>query len=104
MRKVRHALDKEKTNYDHVMLWAAYCTAFFGFEVREARLAAYDPGTHLSYGDITFNSQTHPTLAQVSIRHTGSLPCNIRIRGRSIFLIQRGHSLVKREDDGEEST
>ena len=32
---------------------------------------------------------------------TGSIPCNTRIRGRSIFPIQRGHSLVQREDGGE---
>ena len=72
LRKVCHALEKDKTNHDHVMLWAVYCTAFFGFlrsgEVTVPSLAAYDPGAHLSYGDITFNSQTHPTLAQVNIK------------------------------------
>ena len=67
LRKVHHALEKDKTNYDYVMLWAVYCTAFFGFlrsgEVTVLSLAAYDPGAHLSYGDIAFNSQIHPTLA-----------------------------------------
>lgn len=69
LRKVRCALE-DKTNYNRVMLWAAYCTAFFGFlrsgEATVPSLAAYDPGAHLSYGDIKFNSQTHPTLAQVN--------------------------------------
>ena len=59
LKKVRHAL------------WAVYCTAFFEFlrsgEVTVPSLTVYDPGAHLSYGDITFNSQTHPTLAQVNI-------------------------------------
>ena len=40
-------------------------------------LAAYDPGVHLSYGDVTFNSQTQPTVAQVNIKadpfHAGVL-------------------------------
>ena len=72
LRKVRCDLEKDKTNYNCVMLWAAYCTAFFEFlssgEVTVPSLAAYDPGAHLSYGDIKFNSQTHPTLAQVDIK------------------------------------
>ena len=47
LRKVHHVLEKDKTNYDHVMLWAVYCTAFFRFlrseEVTVPSLAAYDP-------------------------------------------------------------
>lgn len=36
--------------------------------------AAYDPGEHLSYGDITFNSQTQPTVAQVNIKASKTDP------------------------------
>ena len=53
LRKVHHALENDRTNYDHVMLWVVYCTAFFGFlrsgEITVLLLAAYDPGAHLSY-------------------------------------------------------
>ena len=91
LRKVRHILEKDKTNYDHVMLWAAYCTAFFGFltsgEVTVPSLPAYDPGVHLSYGDITFNSQTQPTVAQVNIKadpiHAGMLIYMYMYMGRT---------------------
>ena len=78
LRKVRLVLEKDKMKYDHVMLWAAYCTAFFGFlrsgEVTVPSRAAYDPGEHLSYGDITFNSQTQPTVAQVNIKASKTDP------------------------------
>lgn len=112
------------------MLWAAYYTAFFGFlrsgEVTVPSLAAYDLGAHLSYGD-NFQQPNSPNtcpgkyksiknrplsyrgvdllgknkLRPMSSSSTGSLPCSMRIRGRSIFPIQRGHSLVQREYGGE---
>jgi len=53
------------------MLWAVYCTAILGFlrsgEVTVPSRATYDPDEHLSYGDISFNSQAQQTVAQVNI-------------------------------------
>ena len=60
------------------MLWAAYCTAFFGFlrsgELTVPSLAAYDPGAHFSYGDVRFNSQANPKVAQVRIKASKTDP------------------------------
>ena len=48
------------------MLWAACCTAYFGFlrvgEMTVPSLDAYDPSVHLSLGDVALDSRTAPTI------------------------------------------
>jgi len=73
LRKVCLVLERDKMKYDRVMLWAAYCTAFFGY-LRSGEVTAYDPGEYLSYGDITFNSHTQPTVAQVNVKASKTDP------------------------------
>ena len=54
------------------MLWAACCMCFFGFlrsvEVTVPSAKEYDPGGHLSEGDMTLDIVSAPTLVQVRIK------------------------------------
>lgn len=60
------------TDFDNIMLWAAFLTCFFGFlhsgEITIPSAAAYDPSIHLNFSDITLNSLTTPTLACISLK------------------------------------
>ena len=53
-------------NLDVVMLRAACCLAFFGLlrigEITVPSNMAYDPGAHLSYGDIAVDDPSSPAV------------------------------------------
>ena len=66
MLKIRSAWEKDAANRDHVMLWAACSSCFFGF-LRSGEIAIpsakdYDPGAHLSYGDVHWTATQPPQL------------------------------------------
>ena len=69
------------------MLWAACCTCFFGFlrsgEITVPSAGEYDPGAHLSYGDVTLDSRESPTMAQVNIKASKTDPFR---KGVSIYI------------------
>ena len=69
------------------MLWAACCTAFFGFlrsgEITTLSLREYDASVHLSFGDVALDSTHNPTVAQVRIKASKTDPFR---QGISIFL------------------
>ena len=76
--KVRVILERNRMSFDNIMLWAAYCTAFFGF-LRSAELtvpsqAAFDPGYHLSFGDILFDTPKNPSTVSVRIKASKTDP------------------------------
>ena len=60
------------------MLWAACCMCFFGFlrsgEVTVPSAKEYDPGGHLSEGDVTLDNVSAPTLLQVRIKASKTDP------------------------------
>lgn len=49
---------------DDLMLWEAVCMCFGGFlrteEVEVPSAAEYDPGIHISYGDVTVDNVVDP--------------------------------------------
>ena len=55
------------------MLWGAYCTYFFGSfgrgEITVPTQTDYDSSTHLSYGDIVFDSKASPTFEHQSFEN-----------------------------------
>ena len=70
--KVRVILERNRMSFDNIMLWAVYCTAFFGF-LRSAGLtvpsqAAFDPGYHLSFGDILFDTPKTPPPSRSGLK------------------------------------
>ena len=70
--KVRVILEQNWMSFDNIMLWAVYCTAFFGF-LRSAGLtvpsqAAFDPGYNLSFGDILFDTPKTPPPSRSGLK------------------------------------
>ena len=94
LRKLRKFWEKDRTNHDHIMLWAACCTCFFGFlrsgEVTVPSLKEYDPEGHLSEGDVTLNSQRDPSIVRVHIKASKTDPFR---RGVYVFLRKTGNEL-----------
>ncbi len=70
LKKISEVLEAESGKADNIMLWAAVCTCFFGFlqsgEICVPSWESYDPGAHLSFGDVTLDSRHSPTMAQVT--------------------------------------
>ncbi len=87
LRKIREVLEAESGKADNIMLWAAVCTCFFGFlrsgEICVASWESYDPGAHLSFGDVTLDSRDSPTVAQVTIKASKTDPFR---HGVTLFL------------------
>ena len=87
MLKLREIWGAKPTDPTNIMLWAACCTAFFGFlrsgEITTPSLKEYDAEVHLSFGDISLDSTHNPTVAQVRIKASKTDPFR---QGISIFL------------------
>ena len=87
MLKLRKVWGAKPTDPTNIMLWAACCTAFFGFlrsgEITTPSLKEYDAEVHLSFGDISLDSTHNPTVAQVRIKASKTDPFR---QGISIFL------------------
>lgn len=84
LRRIRQVWERDSANPDMIMLWAACCTCFFGFlrcgEITVPSHQEYDPGYHLSYGDVRFDSTTHPTVADVNIKASKTDPFRHGVR------------------------
>ena len=66
LEKLRRVWNRNPSNPDHVMLWAACCVAFFGFlrsgELTSPDVGDFDPGQHLSVSDVTVDEVTNPKV------------------------------------------
>lgn len=62
-----HGLD-----FNHIMLWAACSTAFFGFfrlgELTVPSDSAFDPSCHLSPADVSIDSRDSPSLVRIFLK------------------------------------
>jgi len=60
------------------MLWAACCTAFFGFlrvgEMTVPNVEEYDNTVHLSVGDVALDSRSNPTIVWLLIKQSKTDP------------------------------
>ena len=64
LEQLRRVWNRDPSEWDHVMLWAACCVGFFGF-LRSGELTApekekFDPKQHLTVKDIALDNQTAP--------------------------------------------
>ena len=72
MYQIYTVLSKPPSEFREVMLWAACCTAFFGF-LRVGKMSApnldeYDSSVYLSLKDVALDSRTAPTIIQLTIK------------------------------------
>ena len=76
--RLREVWGSKATDPTNIMLWAACCTAFFGFlrsgEIITPSLREYDANVHLSFGDVALDSTHNPTVAQVKIKASKTDP------------------------------
>ena len=74
MVKIKAILSYEPCKYQNIMMWAACCTAFFGFlqcsEFTAPSQDDYDPHTHLSYHDVAVDNCTIPTLLTLQLKQS----------------------------------
>ena len=85
MQQVYSVLSRPPSEYRSTILWAARCTAFFGFlQVREMAipsLDAYDYSVHLSLGDVALDSRTAPNhhlLSYLAIQKMHLVHCSFQ--------------------------
>ena len=78
MHKIYDVLSKTPTKYQEIMLWAACCTAFFGFlrvgEMTVPSQQEYDSSCHLALRDIALNNSMTPTIAWLTIKQSKTDP------------------------------
>ena len=80
MFKIRSALAATPQDYNHIMLWAACCLAFFGFlhcsefTVPTQEPESFDEAAHLSYKDVSVDSWHNPQLISIRIKQSKTDP------------------------------
>ena len=92
--QLRKVWERDASKPTHVMLWAAVCTCFFGL-LRSGGICVssakdYDPGAHLSFGDVRLDSTSDPRVAQVSIKASNTDPFR---KGVSLYFGRTGSVL-----------
>ena len=84
LRHIRRVWERNSTHPDMIMLWAACCTCFFGFlrcgEITVPSVQEFDPGYHLSYGDVRLDSTTQPSVVDVNIKASKTDPFRQGVR------------------------
>ena len=74
MYQIFRVLARPPAEYQNIMLWAACCTAFFGFlrvgEMTIPNQNAYDSSVHLSLQDVSLDSRTTPTIVWLMIKQS----------------------------------
>ena len=81
LRQLQALWSKEATDFNCIMLWAACCTAFFGFfwmgEISAPASRKYDSNQHLSITEIAVDNGSSPTTPEedkdISVQQSGCL-------------------------------
>lgn len=76
--KLKKVWNKDPSNTDNIMLWAAVCLGFFGFmragEFTVPADNAYDPTAHLNTEDISVDSKANPSMARIKLKKSKTDP------------------------------
>ena len=71
LEKIFSVLNKNPSNFENKLLWAACCLGFFGF-LRSSKFTTqsdnYDPSRHLPVQDVAVDSLENPGVLQVCIK------------------------------------
>ena len=91
---LRGVWEARRKQHDPIMLWAACCLCYFGFlragEITVPSEAAYDPGVHLNFADVTADSISDPKLLRVKIKASKTDPFRQCVE---IFIGRTGNKL-----------
>ena len=94
MSRIHKVLSKSPNNHHNIMMWAACCTAFFGFlrcsEFTVPSSNGFEPVTHLSLKDIALDNKTSPSLIRINIKQSKTDPFR---KGFHLFLGCTGHHI-----------
>ena len=87
LEQLHRVWNRDPSEWDHVMLWAACCVGFFGF-LRSGELTApekekFDPKQHLTVKDIALDNQTAPRTISIRIKQSKTDPFR---QGVTIYL------------------
>jgi len=78
MHQIYGVLSRSPNEYQSIMLWAACCTAFFGFlrvgEMTVPNQESFDDSAHLSLRDISVDSRSNPTTIWLTIKQSKTDP------------------------------
>lgn len=92
--KIRKIWEEDASNFDHIMLWAACCTCYFGFlrsgEICVPSPKEYDPSAHLSISDIAVDRHDKSSMVSLRIKTSKTDPFR---QGVTIFLGATGSTL-----------
>ena len=87
LQRLRSVWRRPSANPDHIMLWAAACTGFFGFlragEFTVPTAQGYDPQVHLNLQDLAVDDPACPTLFCLRIKQSKTDPFR---QGADIYL------------------
>ena len=87
LRKIKAVWESSASDPDIMMLWAACCTAFFGFlwvgEMTVPSDGAYDTSVHLSFADVAVDNSAAPTVVRLRIKQSKTDPFR---QGVDLFL------------------
>ena len=76
--KLRAIWEYDRSNSDHIMIWAACCVAFFGFfrsgEITAPLDAGYDPAVHMNLADVSINSLSNPSILKLRLKASKTDP------------------------------
>ena len=94
LEQLRRVWNRDPSEWDHVMLWAACCVGFFGF-LRSGELTApekekFDLKQHLTVKDIALDNQATPQTISIRIKQSKTDPFR---QGVTIYL-GRTNSMV----------
>ena len=78
LEKLRPSWNQDPANPRHIMLWTACCVAYFGFlwsgELTVAESGEFDPGQHLTIGDVKVDNKEKPTCVSLRIKQSNTDP------------------------------
>ena len=76
--QICHILLVNPTDFNNIMLWAAFLVCFFGFlhsgEITVPDASSYDPSVHLNYSDIAADNPHSPSIMQIRIKASKTDP------------------------------
>ena len=91
---MRQILNRAQTDRNNIMIWAACCMCFYGFlcsgEITVPSRTGYDPGAHLSQGDVAIDDPGKMTMVQIKIKASKTDPFH---HGIMVYVEKTGNEL-----------